>query len=150
MALDPITAGFDFGGKVLGVVSEWVEDKDLALKISLEIQKLSQDFSLQVLNTQTNPFIDGAVKLAYASRDVFIPLLRPIGSAALTAFGLYAHQQGMQIDPLVHGMLDSAFPGWMGMREVGKHREVKAKIRKEEVRAMSGKEPESDDFDWGE
>lgn len=165
MAVDPVTAGFNFGEKVVGVISEWVEDKDLAAKLAFEVTKLNQAFSLEVLKTQTTPKVDALVKFAYAMRDVIIPLfqdviiplLRPVGSAAVTAFGVYAHMKGVSIDPTTHALLDAAFPGWMASRHAEKAR--KDKEETERVRVQSyGSEPrpkparrieafEEDDFD---
>jgi hypothetical protein len=59
---------------------------------------------------------------------------------------VYAHVKGIQIDPVTHGMLDAAFPGWMGMREVGKHRDAKEETRRQEVRALARVD---EPFDYG-
>lgn len=111
--------------KLLDLGSEFIEDPDKKIQYQKEILELTSAFSTKVLETTTVPWVDATVKLMYAARDVLIPMLRPLGSAAITAFGMYAHAKGIEIDPVIHGTLDVAFPGWMASRHAGKTTEAK-------------------------
>lgn len=124
MALDPLTAGFDFGKSIVGLVSEYIEDPDLRAKLTTEIQKQTIDFQKAVLQTQTTPRADAFVKILYATRDVIIPMLRPVGSAALTAFGAYLAYNQIPTPEWLDAVLVAAFPGWMASRHVTKVKEV--------------------------
>lgn len=129
MAMDPVTAGLDFAGKVTGLFDQWIEDKDLANKLSFEAQKLQNDFNLALVQTQTTPKTDAIVKILFTIKDVIIPLLRPLGSAIMTGFGMYCHYKGIQIDGGMHAVLDATFPGWMASRHVEKSRKDNLKAK---------------------
>jgi hypothetical protein len=125
-----IQAGLLFGTKLIDVIGEVVEDKDKRNELNKEVVDAMFDWQKTMLSTTTTPKVDAFVKLLYAFRDVVIPMLRPVGAAAMTAFGLYAHYKGIQIDPVMHGIVDSAFPGWMASRHVTKAEEAKKEAAK--------------------
>ena len=130
-----ITGAFELGKKLLDIGDQFIEDKDKKAEYAFTIAKLSQEFSNTILTTTTNPKVDALVKVMYAMRDVIIPLFRPLGAALITAFGLYAHNKGIEIDPVIHGTLDAAFPGWMTGRQVHKSQEIKAKATIDMIKA---------------
>jgi hypothetical protein len=103
-------------GDLLGIVSEAVTDKDKRNEINLKLAELQHNFNMQLVQSQTVPWVDATVKLIYA----LVALARPIGSFAVTAFGLYAHAKGIGIDTMTHTLIDSAFPAWMGARTLEK------------------------------
>lgn len=127
--MDPVTAGLDLGKSITGLISEWVEDKDLANKLNFEIIKMQNDFNLAMLQSKTNPKMDALVKFMFALKNVIIPLLRPICSFLITAFGMYCHYKGIQVDPTTHAILDAAFPGWMTSRHIDKSNQAKIKAK---------------------
>jgi hypothetical protein len=120
---DPITAGLNLGSKLLDVIGEGVEDKDKKNQLNKEVLEVTLDWQKTVLSTVTTPKMDAFVKFLYAFRDVILPMLRPVGSAIITGIGLYFHYKGIQIDPVTHGIIDGAFPGWMASRHVEKNKQ---------------------------
>ena len=115
--LNAVKSGF-------GLLDQVVEDKDL--KNKLIAQQLESNNALigKLIETSTIPWIDGLVKLMYAS----VVLFRPIGSFLLTCAGVYMHVKGIHLDvPYVHEAMDAAFPTWFGAREVHKQREETTK-----------------------
>jgi hypothetical protein len=114
-----IDAGF--GGLFKGLLnlgSEFIEDKDKRNEFNMRVKESENEFNTVLIQTKTTPIVDAIVKLLYA----FIPFFRPVGSFLMTAFGIYAHWKGLEIDVMNHGLLDSAFPLWMGSRHVEKNK----------------------------
>jgi hypothetical protein len=89
------------GESIFSIVDQLVPDKDLNAK-------LKNALDLELIKTNTVPWVDAAVKLLYAIKQ----FIRPLGALAMTAFGMYAHYKGMSIDPTTHAMIDGAFPAW--------------------------------------
>lgn len=113
------------------LASEFIEDPDKKREIDYKIQELAFDLRRSLLNTVTTPKVDAFVKLLIAFRDIILPLLRPVGAACMTAFGMYCHYKGIEVDGAVHAMLDGAFPAWGASRHVHKSNELKQKANKE-------------------
>ena len=124
--VDPVSAGFNFGRSVVGLIQEYVKDPDLAAKLTAEIQQRQIDFSKTLLQTTTTPKTDALVKLLYALRDVVIPMFRPLGSAALTAFGAYLAYNQIPTPEWLDAAMVAAFPGWMASRHVEKAKRVES------------------------
>jgi hypothetical protein len=118
---------------VTKIADKLILDKDKYAEIQLRKIELEHKSRDKLLAITTTPRIDALVKLLIAIRDVVIPILRPLGSACMTAFGLYAHYKGIEIDLALHGLMDSAFPGWMASRHVNKQTETKAKADRNPV-----------------
>lgn len=130
-ALDPITGITNLGSKILDIVDQYVEDKDASLKVKSAVFQATLDFALSI---QTGEHVPTGVKYLYALRDVVLPLLRPVGAAAMSGFAAYAAYKGIEIDPAVNAAMAAAFPGWMYSRHVTK---VEAeKTVQEEKRAV--------------
>lgn len=117
---------FKLGGKL-------IEDKDKKAEYAFKVQQMMHDLAFKLLETKTYPWIDGLVKLAYASEAIIKGLLRPIGAAIMTGFVIYAELNGIPLSGTVEAVLLAAFPGWMTSRHVEKGKK---------------KKPEIEDDDW--
>ena len=114
---------------VTGLVSELITDPDKKAEIELELQRIDAGIRSELLKTKTTPWTDAFVKLLIAFRDIIIPLLRPFGSACMTAFGMYCHIKGIEIDTGLLAMFDGAFPAWGASRHINKKDQIKAKTK---------------------
>lgn len=120
MHIGTISAITKLGGTALGIVDQFVEDKDLKQKLAIKQLELTYGLIEKILNTATVPWVDAMVKVM----STLVVLSRPIGSFLLTAAGIYMHINNVPLDPAVNYALDAAFPTWMGAREVHKKRET--------------------------
>ena len=118
-----ISAITTLGGSMLKIVDQFVVDKDLKQKLAIRQLELTYGLIEKIVNTTTVPWVDALVKVLMS----FVVLARPLGTFALTVFGLYAYYKGIEIDPTVHATVTAAFPAWGAVREVGKSREEKTK-----------------------
>lgn len=110
---------FSLGGKL-------IEDKDKRAEYAFNVQRMAQEMGMKLLETQTYPWIDGLVKLAYAGEAIVKGLFRPLGAAAMGAFAIYAEINGIELSTGVEAILYGAFPAW------GASRHVEKKSKKEE------------------
>lgn len=110
---------------VTGLISEAVEDPDKRNEINLKIQELEQEGNKALLAAETSPFVDALVKLLIAFKDVVIPLLRPLGAACMTGFGMYCHLKGISMETSMQLLMDGAFPAWGASRHVEKQKVIK-------------------------
>lgn len=103
-------------GDLLGIVSEAVTDKDKRNEINFKIAELAHNFQMELVRSQTVPWVDALVKLIYA----LVALAAPLGTALMSAVGIYAHIKGVDLGTEVtHGAIDSSFLLWRAAR----HRE---------------------------
>jgi Holin of 3TMs, for gene-transfer release len=72
MAMDPITAGEELGGKLVDLVSKWVPDKDLATKLAYDLKDKMLSGELAASADQRE--ID---KVEAASAHWFVAAARP-------------------------------------------------------------------------
>lgn len=112
---------------VTSIANKMVMDKDKYAELQFKKLELTNQRELKLLEITTTPRIDAAVKLLIAIRDVVIPLLRPVGSAAMTAFGIYMHYKGTPMDTGLQMIFDGAFPAWGTSRHLNKQTEAKKK-----------------------
>lgn len=117
LLLGPIA---DIFTNLIGLGKELVVDKDKQVEYAYKVAQLQTELVGKMLTMQTTPKTDSAVKLIFAVKEFIIPLFRPLISAAITGFGIYAHYKGIQIPEYIHVILDSAFPGWMTSRHISK------------------------------
>lgn len=110
---------------VTSIANKLVMDKTKYAELQQRKEDNKHKREMKLLTITTTPNIDAFVKVLYAIKDVVIPMLRPLGSAAMTAFGLWAHYKGLDIDLGLHALMDSAFPGWMTSRHINKQTEAK-------------------------
>jgi hypothetical protein len=138
-----IESALKFGTSIVDVIDQYVEDKDLATKLKFAIAEKQIDFSMQI---QASEHVPTFVKLMYAVRDVLIPMFRPLGTFALTAFAAYAATNDITLDPVLQAALAAAFPGWVASRHVEKSTKTKAEAEVKKIDAMRAKEDKG--FDW--
>lgn len=134
MALDPLTAGFEFGKSALGVLDQLVDDGDLKAKLAYQLALKQSDF---LRNIYTSEAVPGYVKFLHALRDLIIPLLRPTVGAMLTGYAAYTASQGIAIPEWLQAMTGAAFPGWMVMRGMDKRRETIANVEMERNKELA-------------
>lgn len=123
----PWTAAIDAVRELAG---EYIEDKDKKNELMYKVQELEFKLRETLLNTVTTPWVDGFVKILIAFRDIILPMLRPVGSFCMTAFGLYCHYKGIDIDGATHAMIDGAFPAWGVSRHANKQKEEEEKTKR--------------------
>ena len=109
------------------LVSEFIVDDDLRAKLDVELQKLEVGITTQLLNTATTPKVDAFVKILIAFKNVIIPLFRPLGAGAMTAFGMWMHYEGTPMDGATQIVMDGAFPAWGASRHVEKQKKTRQK-----------------------
>ena len=100
---------FKLGGKL-------IEDKDKRAEYAFKVQEMAQTLAFKLLETKSYPWIDGLVKLAYASEAIIKGLFRPIVSALSLAFVAYCDYKGIPLSQLVEGIMASLFPAWGASR----------------------------------
>jgi hypothetical protein len=137
MSLDPLTAGLDFGKAVVGVIDQFVDDGDLAAKLTNEIMKEQISFSTALVKTKTTPRTDAVVKLLFALRDVAIPLFRPLGTAALTGFGVYLASTGAPTPEWLDAAMVAMFPAWGVSRHAHKSAEIQAETEQHRLEQIT-------------
>ncbi|PUB87065.1 MAG: hypothetical protein DBP02_02135 [gamma proteobacterium symbiont of Ctena orbiculata] len=116
---------------LIGLGSEWITDKDKQIEFAYKMRELNFKIAESLLRTQTVPWVDATVKIIYA----LVALMRPIGTALMTAFGLYAHYKQIQIDPAVHAAIDGAFPAWGVSRHMNKKKEQEEQTKRERIKS---------------
>lgn len=127
---------------LFNLAGEWIEDKDKRNEFNFKVQELQFKLRESLLATKTTPKTDAFVKLLIAFRDIILPLLRPLGAAAMTAFGMYCHVNGVDIDAASQVIMDGAFPAWGASRHVNKQKEQTEQTKRHKV--------EQDDPFWFE
>lgn len=120
MAIPVVDAVLNVFGSLFGVVDQLVEDKDKKNEIILKMAELQNQLSVQLVQTQTIPWVDATVKLLFAVRDIILPLFRPVIASAMAAYVVYAETNGIILSPMVEAVFAGAFPGWMASRHVSK------------------------------
>lgn len=148
MAIDPVTAGLQFGGKILDLADQFIEDKDAKAKFAFELSKLQSAFSTSVITTQTTPKVDAVVKLMYAWRDVGVSLVRPIGSAVAAAFAAYCVVKGITLPDWLEAAMVALFPGWMVSRHIEKSATKKAEVAEKQIAAQKEVAQSGSPFWW--
>lgn len=114
--------------EIVGLGREFITDKDKLAELQYKALELSQNLKMAALTQKTVPWVDAVVKL--------LVFARPMGAAAMTAFGAYAHWKGIDLGgEVIHTVFDGAFPAWGASRHVNKNTEVKEKERTKQVLA---------------
>ena len=116
---------------IIGLGSEWITDKDKQIEFAFKMRELNFKMAESLLRTQTVPWVDATVKIIYA----FVALMRPLGTALMTGFGLYAHYKQIPIDTALHAAIDGAFPAWGVSRHINKTREQQEITKRERFKA---------------
>lgn len=98
---------------ITGLISEFITDPDKAAEFRFKLDQT-------LLQTITTPRTDAFVKILIATRDIIIPMIRPLGAAAMTAAGLYFQYKGIEVDTTIEALTVGAFPAWGASRHVNK------------------------------
>lgn len=115
---------------VKDLAGEYIEDKDKRNELNFKLQELEFKLRESLLTTKTTPKTDAFVKILIAFRDIILPMLRPVGAACMTAFGMYCHYKGIPLDGATQVVMDGAFPAWGASRHVHKSREEEEKTKR--------------------
>lgn len=110
----------DIFSGLIDIGKELIVDKDKQIEFSFKILEMQQQLAEKILTMNTTPKVDAFVKIVYAFKELIIPMFRPLGTFAITAFGVYAHIHNIQIPEYIHAGLDAAFGGWVYSRHVEK------------------------------
>lgn len=105
---------------LLGIGKELIEDKDKRAEFSFRVAELQIKLAEKLLTMQTSPWVDAAVKLLYATKELIVPLFRPVVSGAMAGFVGYAQVKGITLSPAVEAAFAGAFPGWIISRHIEK------------------------------
>ncbi len=107
---------------ILDAAKRFIPDKKQLAEFEHDISTLKLELDKTLLTTKTVPWVDATIKILYALKEVIIPMFRPLGGAAMTAFGMYCHLKGVEIDIGLHAILDGALPAWGLSRHAEKGR----------------------------
>lgn len=129
MSVLGIEAVANLGNGIVGLIDQYVEDKDKANQLKFETAKLLHDFDITLLTTKTIPWMDAFVKFLFACKQ----FLRPIGSLALAAFAAYCATHNIELSDWVQVLLFGAPVGWGYSRHKNKQTAIKAKSNKSDV-----------------
>jgi hypothetical protein len=97
---------------LLKLGSELIEDPDKKNEYAFKALEMTNDLALRLLDTKTYPWVDALVKLAYAGEAIFKGLFRPLASTAAMGFVAYCSMHGIELDPVVQGVMASLLPAW--------------------------------------
>ena len=113
---------------LIDIGKELIEDKDKRNEFAIRSQELTHETMRIMLQTETSPWIDGAVKILYALQTFW----RPAVSAGVLVWGLLnpdaigvLHQLGTVGDGVIASVFGS-FPAW----GISRHKE---KMKKAET-----------------
>jgi hypothetical protein len=125
-----------FAGLLPGIFKlgdQLIEDKDKRNEYAFKALEMQHEMALRILDKPSYPWIDGLVKLSYASESIVKGLFRPIASVGALGFVCYCAYQGIQLDPMLEGILASLAPAW----GVSRYKEKMASTKAKEI-ATSG------------
>lgn len=128
------------------LVSEWIDDDDLRAKLEFEKEKLKFELDKTLLGTSTTPKVDAFVKLLIATRDIIIPMMRPVGSLALAGFAAYCAANDIMLPDYVQVMLYGAPVGY----GVSRHNDKKEKEKTKRAKIKQEELYDEDNDSWGD
>jgi hypothetical protein len=122
-----------------------IEDKDKKMEYAFKVQEMYFKQMEILINMKTYPWLDGLIKLAYASETIIKGLFRPVASAALFAYGLFnpdvlqnLHDNYGAMGDAIIATIFGALPSWGVSRHVEKKR-----------KDVIANKQDNDDF-WGD
>jgi hypothetical protein len=110
-----------------------IEDKDKKAEYAFKVQQMYFDMAVKLLDTKTYPWIDGVVKLAYASTAIVKGLIRPVGSLGAMVFVAYCSINGIELSDTIETIMVALLPAW----GVSRYKEK-----------MSKKDEDTNDIGW--
>lgn len=102
-------------GSLIDLGKEVIVDKDKQIEFEYKVKELEHQLTMELVKTATVPWVDATIKM--------LVFLRPLGAALMTAFGMYCHYKGIDMDAATHAIFDGAFPAWGVSRHVNKQTE---------------------------
>jgi len=120
---------------ITGLFSELITDDDLRAKLDFETEKLRFELDKVLLKTTTTPNMDAFVKLLIATRDIIIPLIRPLGSLLMALFGAWCISEGIELSEPIQYALFGAPLAYGASRHADKAN--KEKTRRREIQAKN-------------
>ena len=135
MNIPLIDAGLELGNGIVGVVDQWVEDKDLAAKLKAGLAEKHTEFLTVLYTSAQTP---GYVKFLYALRDVIVPLVRPMVSGSALGFIAYAQYKGFELPIWIDAIFASLFPAWGASRWHEKIKDKDIELERERNKEIAG------------
>lgn len=99
-----------------------IVDEDKKAEFAFKVQEMAFKQMEVLINAKTYPWIDGLVKMAYASEQIVKGLFRPIASGLMLAFAMYCEVSAIELSDGVQAILYGAFPAWGVSRHVDKQK----------------------------
>lgn len=118
---------------ITSLFSELITDDDLRAKLDFKVDQLRFELDKELLKTTTTPKMDAFVKLLIATRDIIIPLVRPIGSLLMALFGAWCISEGIVLSDALQVTLFGAPLAYGTSRHIDKTNKEKTRRRKIEV-----------------
>lgn len=107
---------------IVKIADKLIPDKDKLAELEAEVKRAQSALDQLLLTTTTTPWVDGLVKILYATER----FIRPVGSFLMLLFAAYADTHGIKLSPEIEYVLYGAFPAW----GVSRHSLQKEKIKK--------------------
>jgi len=123
LPIPAITGLFSVLKMGMGVLDQFVEDKDLKQQLVIKQLELTYGLIEKIINTTTIPAVDAFVKILMA----LVVLARPIGSFLISLWGIGVVGDIGDASETVQNAAIAAFPAWGAAREVHKRREEETK-----------------------
>ena len=112
-------------GPITSLASEFIEDPDKRIEYETRQTELQNQLIIALVQQETNPWVDGTVKILAALNQFWRPL------ASIAAFAFSAHDPSYlavlkELDPTLATVAGTAafgsFPAWIASRHVEKAR----------------------------
>lgn len=127
-----IQAIIGISSSLLTLGGKMIVDKDKQIEFAFRVQEMTQALAMKLLDTKTYPWIDGLVKLAYASEAIVKGLITPIASVLGFAFALYCEYKGVELSDMAQAVLYGGLPAWRTSRHVEKVKKLEVEKAKAE------------------
>lgn len=105
-----------------GLGGELIEDKDKKTEFAFKMAALAEKRMEVLMNQKTYPWVDGLVKLAYASEQIVKGLFRPVASSLMLAVAVYFEINDIKVSGTVETILYGALPAWGVSRHMDKNK----------------------------
>lgn len=97
-----------------------IQDSDKKAEYAFRVQEQAFKQMEVLIGAKTYPWVDALVKLSYAAEQIIKGLFRPILASVALGFGIFFELTGIEVSPLVEGVLFGSFPAWGVSRHVEK------------------------------
>ena len=96
----------------------------MKVEFAFKVQEMAFKQMETLIAAKTYPWVDGLVKLAYASEQIIKGLFRPIASSCMFIFAMYCEMNAIELSETVQALLYGAFPAWGVSRHVEKRKDT--------------------------